>query len=367
MAEILILNNASFSYEQIVRREYDQKALTEFEAYTLEFCAEWLCGKKQFQLQTSGSTGEPKKIRISRKQMQISAALTIQKLGLNSGDKALVCIDTRFIGGKMMLVRAFEADMAMTIIAPSSNPLKGMPENAHFDFTALVPMQLQVMLENSGKEQAILDGMKAIIVGGGAMSRSLEEKIQKLKAPVYSTYGMTETVSHIALKKINGAEKSEHYKAFPGVKLGQDERGCLTISGAMTNGETIVTNDLVTLLGENQFQWEGRIDHVINSGGIKINTEKLEEEAEQAFLDHGINRRFIFAGLPDELLGQKLVLIIEGSPLTTDKENVLMNDFKKTFPAYHIPKQVYYLPKFIETSTSKIQRVQNLEQLKRVL
>src|SRR5690606_8277309 len=145
-----------FSYDQITRREYDFKALTEFEGQTLEFCAEWLNDVESFELQTSGSTGEPKKIAISRTQMQASAALTIQALGLGSGDKALGCMDTRFIGGKMMLVRGFEADMELTIVKPSSNPLKGVGEETHFDFTALVPMQLQTTLEKSSSEKDIL-------------------------------------------------------------------------------------------------------------------------------------------------------------------------------------------------------------------
>lgn len=363
MKRSLFLNQNEFTYEQIFNGEFDHKQLSDFERSTLLFCKDWLNGKAFFELYTSGSTGTPKKIIITRYQMEVSARLTIRKLGLSPGDTAFVCLDTAYIGGKMMLVRGFEGDMKMVVVSPGSNPLNSLIPDTYFEFTAMVPMQLKNSLEGDHLKIKILNRAKAIIIGGGAIDFQLEEVLQIIKAPVYSTYGMTETVSHIALKKMNEPDKTEFFTALEGMKIGQDERGCLTIKGPVTNNEWIVTNDFVKFIDQQTFQWIGRIDNIINSGGIKINAEKLEKQAEQVFSNEGINRRFIFGGMSDELLGEKLVLIIEGKPLPQEKETALVNKLKKTFPAFHAPRQIHYLPVFTETNTGKIQRKRSLEQV----
>lgn len=365
MKRVLILNNKRFSYDQISNDEFNVGLLSDFEKNTLFFCKEWLRGRKVFELQTSGSTGIPKKILIDRHQMVASARLTIDKLGLSAGDTALVCIDTAYIGGKMMLVRAMEGDLNIIAIEPSSDPFKNISPSTSIDFTALVPMQLTVALETNPKGKNLLDNMKAIIVGGGAINLHLENVAQEIKAPVFSTYGMTETVSHIALKKINGPEKEQYFTVFKGIQIGQDERGCLTINGELTNNETIVTNDVVDIIDDYSFQWIGRADNIINSGGIKINAEKLEQKAEQAFSQHKVNRRFIFAGMGDDMLGEKLILVIEGPPLFAEQELALISTLKIILPPYHAPKELRYVSTFTETNTGKIRRKRTIEQLEK--
>lgn len=361
MVDHIILNRKKFTYKEICNKDFDREKLSPFEIGTLEFCSNWLNGQEYFELTTSGSTGTPKPIKIGRKQMEASAALTIEKFGLAPKDRLLICMDTAYIAGKMMLVRGLEGNMAMTVITPTSDPFRDMVPETAFEFTALVPFQLKTILEGKEENKAILDRMKAIIIGGGAVNEALEAQLQQIKAPVYSTYAMTETVSHIALRKLNGQDKEKPYHTLPDVNIGLDARGCLTINAKVTNFETIVTNDLVTIVDENSFIWEGRIDNVINSGGIKIHTEQLENEVGKLLHDLAINKRFFIAGLPDESLGEKVVLILEGEPLESKKRQELIGWFKKVLPAYHIPKGIYYLAKFIETKTGKIQRKKTLD------
>ena len=361
MVDHLILNNRKYYYDQISRDDFDRSQLSVFELGTLEFCRDWLRGQGHFLLTTSGSTGKPKPIQILRSQMEASAVMTIEKLGLEPGDGILVCMDTAYIAGKMMLVRGFEGDMVMTIVTPAANPFNNLPtDNARFEFTALVPLQMKTILEGPEKHLEILDAMKAIIIGGGVVSSTLEEVIQRIKSPVYSTYGMTETVSHIAMRRLNGSTKSQTYHTMSGVIIGLDDRGCLTINAPVTNFETIVTNDLVTIVDGSSFTWEGRIDNVINSGGIKIHTEQLEQSIEKLLHQLSLQNRFFVAGIPHESLGEMVVLVIEGEPLKKNVETALLSALKKFLPAYHVPKKVYYLPQFAVTVTGKVQRKKSL-------
>lgn len=210
--------------------------------------------------------------------MQASARLTGQTLGLQPGDAALVCLNVRYVAGVMMLVRGLELGLSLTIQEPSGNPLANLdPATDRFAFAAFVPLQLQTILEQTPDKMPILNGMKAIVVGGAATSLALERALQVITAPVYATYGMTETVSHIALRRLNGPDASEVFTALDGVTLGTDERGCLHSTAAATNFEQIQTNDVVELIDPAHFRLLGRADRVINSGGVKIQPERVEQ------------------------------------------------------------------------------------------
>jgi o-succinylbenzoate---CoA ligase len=362
----LKLNQHWFRWEEITRIDtLEQLAgwsmLNDYERNTLIFCQEWLTGKKSFTLHTSGSTGSPKPITIARSQMQASARMTAKALGLEKGDSALVCLNTAYIAGKMMLVRGFEVGMVMTIITPQANPLADFSIAEHFHFTALVPMQLKTMLEETPEKLSILQGMKAIIVGGGPVDKTLENALQTINAPIYSTYGMTETVSHIALRRLNGAEASGQYQVLNDIEIGTDTRGCLTIKGRVTGYQELVTNDIVTITDPKHFLWLGRIDNVINTGGVKVHPESIEALIEKLFMQMHIQRRFFVAGLADERLGESVILIIEGKALGRDIENTLLHSMSKELHPYAIPKSIYYLPAFYLTPTYKIARKINLE------
>jgi O-succinylbenzoic acid--CoA ligase len=304
----------------------------EFEKEIGVFLFDWFDNKSYIELSTSGTTGVPKRIRIEKQAMVHSALATGDFFDLHPGDKALHCLSTKYIAGKMMFVRSFILGLDLDYVSPSSHP---MEENtAQYDFVAMVPLQV----ENSLKE---LKNVKKLIVGGAKMSSDLEKSLFQLKTKIYETYGMTETITHIAAKEIG--EKA--FTILPEVKIHQDNRKCLVIDAPKISSETIITNDIVELVNENQFIFLGRIDNVINSGGVKLIPEQIE-----AKLTGKINSRFFVAGIPDPVLGEKLVLIIEGADQNLD-ETVFdgLDKFEK-------PKAVFYVPEFTETLNGKIKR-----------
>jgi O-succinylbenzoic acid--CoA ligase len=264
--DTFVLNGTAYSRQQLLDGCV-QAQLSDYERRVLQFCQQWLAGQETFTLQTSGSTGQPKAIQLTRAQMITSAHWTGEALGLRPGDRALVCLSVAYIAGMMMLVRGFELGLQVTVIEPMSRPLAHFPPTVRFDFTAMVPLQLHETLRGTPHESVILDHMKAVLIGGAPISLALEEYSQRVQAPLYHTYGMTETVSHIALRRFNGPQRSDYFLPFDEVRLGKDARGCLTITSALTRGETLQTNDLVALQTDGSFRWLGRIDNVINSGG----------------------------------------------------------------------------------------------------
>jgi o-succinylbenzoate---CoA ligase len=347
----LILNGKEIIYDDILNGKYP--ASGPFENFTLQFSKDWLSEKKQFSIFTSGSTGKPKEIILNRDQMVASARMTGLALGLKKDDRSFICLNTEFIAGMMMLVRGFELEMRMTISEPTANPLKNIPSTEKFDFTAMVPMQMQKILEESTDKINILHGMKAVLLGGSPVSASLEENLQIIKAPVYSTYGMTETVSHIALRRLNGEHRSELYSVLDGVNTGKDERGCLTINAPSTRHHTIITNDLVELTGKHTFRWLGRIDNVINSGGYKIHTDYLEEKIDRIFHEAGIQNRLFISSMPDSEFGEIGVLVVEGRIDQISALKLLKEKLKK----FEVPKKMVLIEKFPETPTGKIDRI----------
>lgn len=351
----LVLNGQMYTAEKILQLPADLSHQHPFSFPILQFCRQWLSGQEKFIIHTSGSSGKPKAITISRPQMQASARQTMEALGIRRGAKALLCINPAYIGGKMMLVRAMEHQMQLIAVEASSNPFLQLPPKSSFDFTALVPLQLEAILQNP-HSRTVLQKIKAVIVGGAPVSLSLRQQLQSIDTLVYSTYGMTETVSHIALQRLNGPEEEDFFTAFPGVSLDRDERGCLIISGEVTAGEEIITNDVVELMEGRRFRWFGRADNIINSGGIKIQPEWIERLAEKLLGQLGHQRNLFAWGLPDEQLGQRLVLFVEGAPLAEKTEKAWKNLLKEQLVKYKLPKAIYYQKEFCQTTSGKIQK-----------
>lgn len=344
MAKIMQIDN--FKNFPLPHSKYDQKVF--------DFCEKWFSGQKEFTLKTSGSTGEPKPIILTRFQMEASAKLTGKTFDLQSKDKALVCLNVEYIAGIMMLVRGMVLGLELTIIEPNSNPLENL-EIQDFDFAAFVPLQLQKILENEDQIK-ILNKMKAIIVGGAAVNKVLEKAIQLLQVPVYSTYGMTETVSHIAIRQLNGTNKSNHFQVLEGVKIGIDEKNCLNIIADATNHALVQTNDMVEIMNENEFKLIGRFDNIINSGGVKIQLEKVEKIFEEFISD----KRFFTFGMDDEKLGQKLILVVETEHFA---DEMLLIKAKENLSKYEIPKQIFTINSFSETPTGKIDKKATIKRL----
>lgn len=318
-----------------------------------DFMMSWLTGKDDFILHTSGSTGTPKDILIKRDQLRSSAVMTGAALDLQQGSRALVCLNVSYIAGTMMLVRGMELGLDLSIVEPSSNPLLEL-DNIDFDFVAMVPLQLSTCLAN-GKTKTKVNRLGKILLGGAPVDLSLQKEIELLSIPVYHSYGMTETVSHIALKKLNHPKSENDYTVLPAVKFGVDDRGCIFLQGAVTNNEKIQTNDLVEITSKNTFNWIGRVDNVINSGGVKIVLDKVDQVIAAVFYNLGYENKFFSWYENDEKLGQKLILIIQKAGAELSAEDVL-EEIRKRISTYETPKHVYFVQDFIKTPTEKIDK-----------
>ncbi|GAA3520567.1 AMP-binding protein [Aquimarina addita] len=315
------------------------------------FLLDWLDSNNYIIVQTSGSTGTPKKIKIYKQHMINSAKATGKFFKVEEGTTALLCLSASYIAGKMMLVRAMVLGWKIDVVPPRANVLDTVYKQ--YDFCAMVPLQLDNSINR-------LHLIKKLIVGGGAVSQNLKELIQGIKTKVFETYGMTETVTHIAARRINPKKKDKKeaffFKALPAITLSTDDRNCLLIKAPQLTDETIYTNDVVELKTYKKFIWKGRYDNVINSGGIKLFPEEIEVKLQLL-----ISCRFFIAGVPDDSLGNKLILLIEQ---TYDKE--LKATLKEAIQhltiltKYEAPKEIYFLEQFIETKTGKIQRNKTL-------
>lgn len=342
------LNGIPYTKPDLKALAYDLvKEGSDFEKSIGNFLSDWLDEKSTIEVQTSGSTGTPKNILLKKQHMVNSALATGEYFDLKKGNTAFLCLPTDYIAGKMMLVRAMILGLELDYVEPTSSPLSGLSKD--YDFAAMVPLQL----ENSLKE---IEMIKTLIVGGTVVSRSLKEKVQEKNTAVFETYGMTETITHVAVRRINGVV--EHFNAIPNLAFSIDNRDCLVISAPKVSDNPIITNDIVNLISETEFQWLGRYDTIINSGGIKLFPEQIEEK-----LSSLLSNRFFVAGIPDEKLGQKLVLIVEGE--IDSNELIRILDEFVALERFEIPKNIYALPEFVTTDTGKIRRKENLLLIKK--
>lgn len=331
------LNGFQLDRDDLCRVAYSFiKEGEEFEKPVGDFLLDWFDSKSYIEMQTSGTTGTPKIISVNKQAMVDSALATGDFFDLMPGNKALQCLPVKYVAGKMMLVRAMILGLDLEFVAPSSHPLRN--NELDFDFVAMVPLQAQ----NSTQE---LKKVKKMIVGGAAINKTLEKQLLKLPTEVYETYGMTETITHIAARKLG--EKA--FTVLPNVTISYDERNCLVIHAPRISDEVIITNDIVELVNENQFIFLGRMDNVINSGGIKLIPEQIEEK-----LSHKIHSRFFISSKPDKELGEKVVLIIEGEK--QDFDDTLYESLDK----YEKPREIIFKRHFKETPTGKILRKDSL-------
>ena len=327
----------------------------------LAFAWQWVHGTPTFELSTSGSTGQPQTLVASRQRMIVSIELTQQALRLTRQHRALLCISADFVGGKMMLARALHLGMDIVCVPPSAHPLLSLVPSP--DFLAMVPLQLQTVLED---DPGYLAHTHATIIGGAPVGPALEETVrQRVHAPVYSTYGMTETLSHIALRRLNGPEASDHFRVLGDTQIATDSRGCLRVRGRITDGAWLTTNDLVTLRDERHFLWKGRYDWVINSGGVKVSPERVEPIVEAHLLRY-LPRplpRFLVAGVADPRLGERVVLLIESDRKPAALSSDWLDRLSSALPTYHSPQEVHYIATFAETANGKVDRRATAAQL----
>ena len=332
---------------------------------TLEdFLSEWNNGSDRVLVHTSGSTGKPKPMRVEKKRMLNSARITCDFLGLKPGDSALLCMSLDYIAGKMVVVRSIERHLHLISVPPSGHPLKDVDEE--ITFAAMVPMQVYNTLQVP-EERERLSRIRHLIIGGGAIDATLEQELQSLPGDIaiWSTYGMTETLSHIALRRINGDEPSEWYQPFDSVHISQTEEGCLVIDAPQVCAETLVTNDIVEIepyiynkVEKLRFRIKGRQDNVICSGVIKIQIEEVE-----TLLKPHLEKPFMLAKKKDGKFGEIAVLLTEDEDIKKveatvrrllSDESEKSSDHKKY--KYWIPKEFRYVEHLPLTETGKPKR-----------
>lgn len=354
-------NGRYISIEKIVHQEAE--AQTPFESRTFAFIKDWLTGTEDFTLTTSGSTGPPKTITISKKQMVISVMRSAEKLGLQKNTRALVCIDTKYIGGLMMVARCLTLGLKMMILDPVANPLVKIPVHKCVQFTAFVPYQIAAMLES--KHPHLLNTPRQVIIGGASLHPKYIEQLDRYLCEFYETYGMTETLSHVALRLLNTTGKQQYFETLPGVSIRQDDRGCLVVEADYLSAP-VVTNDLVDIVAPGKFTWLGRWDNVINTGGVKVMPEKVEKVIGDIFYKHGFNYRFFVAALPDEKLSNKIILVIEGVEFSSEILQAALADVRTQVSSYEFPKEVYSHPSFATTGSHKVDRNETLPGITRL-
>lgn len=340
---------------------------------TLEdFLSEWNNDSDRVLVHTSGSTGKPKPMMVEKKRMLNSARITCDFLGLKPGDSALLCMSLDYIAGKMVVVRSIERHLHLISVSPSGHPLKNIDlkdVNGEITFAAMVPMQVYNTLQVP-EERERLTHIRHLIIGGGAIDASLEKELQALPGniAIWSTYGMTETLSHIALRRINGAEASEWYQPFDSVKISQTDEGCLVIDAPLVCAETLLTNDIVEIepyiynkVEKTRFRIKGRKDNVICSGGIKIQIEEVE-----ALLKPYLEKPFMLAKKKDEKFGEIAVLLTEDEDLKKVEATIRRllsgksDDSNKSSESkshkYWIPREFRYVEHLPLTETGKPKR-----------
>ena len=345
---------------------------------TLEdFLSEWNNDSDRVLVHTSGSTGKPKPMMVEKMRMLNSARITCDFLGLKPGDSALLCMSLDYIAGKMVVVRSIERHLHLISVSPSGHPLKdidlkdanGKDVNGEITFAAMVPMQVYNTLQVP-EERERLTHIRHLIIGGGAIDASLEKELRSLPGniAIWSTYGMTETLSHIALRRINGAEASEWYQPFDSVKISQTDEGCLVIDAPLVCAETLVTNDIVEIesyiynkVEKLRFRIKGRKDNVICSGGIKIQIEEVE-----ALLKPHLEKPFMIAKKKDEKFGEIAVLLTEDEDLKKVEATIRRllsgksDDSNKSSESkshkYWIPREFRYVEHLPLTETGKPKR-----------
>ncbi|MBL1008764.1 MAG: AMP-binding protein [Escherichia coli] len=347
---------------------------------TLEdFYSEWNNDSDRVLVHTSGSTGKPKPMMVEKKRMLNSARITCDFLGLKPGDSALLCMSLDYIAGKMVVVRSIERHLHLISVSPSGHPLKDI--NGEITFAAMVPMQVYNTLQVP-EERERLTHIRHLIIGGGAIDASLEKELRSLPGniAIWSTYGMTETLSHIALRRINGDEASEWYQPFDSVKISQTDEGCLVIDAPLVCAETLVTNDIVEIepyiynkvekhdkeekhdkVEKLRFRIKGRKDNVICSGGIKIQIEEVE-----ALLKPHLEMPFMIAKKKDEKFGEIAVLLTEDEDLKKVEATIRRllsgksDDSNKSSESkshkYWIPREFRYVDHLPLTETGKPKR-----------
>jgi o-succinylbenzoate---CoA ligase len=345
---VLHLNFGNIYRNETLITEYESKlssSVPEWQKDVYRFILQWLDPVDHITVKTSGSTGEPQKIILKREWMLYSALQTCRFFNLNVSSTALLCMPAAYIAGKMMIVRGFASKLNLICTEPSANPFADL--ETVIDFAAITPYQLYASLETLKTAP-----VKTIIVGGGEISDSMNRKIQDLPVNIFATYGMTETSSHIAIRKVNTPDKDDYFTVIGETAITSDPRGCLVLENPDLFEGTLITNDLVEIADKNRFRWLGRFDNIINSGGIKIIPEAIE-----ITISNLRKEKMIITSLKDDQLGEKVVLAIETDQMNDDEKTELIQKIKQQVPIYSDPRKVFAVKELPLTPNGKPNRI----------
>lgn len=311
-----------------------------------EFCQQWNDDSPQLLVHTSGSTGKPKPIWVEKKRMEASAKTTCEFLRLKEGDTALLCMPLDYIAGKMMVVRSIVGSLRLIAVDPSSHPLRGLHEPPVF--AAMVPMQVYGTLQVAS-EREMFKKTRHVIIGGGAIDKKLESELRAFPNAVWSTYGMTETLSHIALRRISGNEASEWYTPFNNVEVSLTADGRLIVNAPLVCESPVTTNDIAEIAPDGKhFRILGRADNVICSGGIKLQIEEIETALHEA-----MPGPFVITKKKDEKFGETVVMLTTSEDI--DKVKAICKEHLSRFQQ---PRHFIHIDRIPLTETGKPARAE---------
>ncbi|PLW97155.1 MAG: o-succinylbenzoate--CoA ligase [Marinilabiliales bacterium] len=330
-----------------------EKHVNAFEKELLAFIIDWFSPSQFINAQTSGSTGKPKEIQLLKKYMMASAVTTNSFFNLKKKDKILLCLPMSFIAGKMMVVRALAGSLDLYFSEPSSKPVI---IDEQIKFTAMVPLQVSSLLNENIDA---IENIEKLIIGGAFISGLLFGQLQQIKTQVWQTYGMTETMTHIAIRKLNGAKRQNRYQPLPGVSVKLDQRGCLVVKAKHLGVDELVTNDLADIEKNGTFQILGRVDDVIVSGGLKFNPVEIENK-----LSGIVSNDFFIGSLDDHELGQKLLLFIEKGGQVERRIFDIWSQLEERLERLEMPKEIIFIGSFARTAAGKTDRISTIKEYK---
>lgn len=315
------------------------------ESQLSSFLTEWNNDAPTVSVSTSGSTGVPKVIQIEKARMIESAKSTCSFLNMKQGNTALLCMPLDYIAGKMMVIRSIVAGLRLITVEPSGHPLHGITE--HIDLAAMVPLQIYNSL-SVPSELAVLSDISNTLIGGGAIDTQMEEKLRTVKGQLWSTYGMTETLSHIALRAVNGPRRSPAYTPLDGVYISLSADSTLVIDAPKISPSILTTNDIAKLNADGTFTIIGRKDNVICSGGIKIQIEEVE-----TVLERDLPMPFAITSTHDEKFGEAVIMLVKADRITDDILSAISH-----LPKYWQPKSIILTDHIPTTGTGKKARAE---------
>ncbi|WP_185882731.1 AMP-binding protein [Blattabacterium cuenoti] len=333
-----------FTYNHIFRNHFDSYWKKKIHS----FIKDWYSMNPKIVSFTSGTTGSSKMIFLRKKYMYERALKTVEFLKLNRKKvTGLLCLPINSIGAKMFLIRAMIFKWKVFFVPPSSNPMVHIKN--YFDIVSMTPMQVFYSIKK-------LQYVKILLIGGAPINKDLEKRLESIRTTdCYATYGMTETSGHIAIRKVNGWNKTLFYQPFNDISVDIDQKNCLKIR-FLSNNKLFITNDIVQLVSKNMFIWIGRYDGIINSGGVKIIPEIVEKDL-KFFIPN--NKRFFLSSIPDHVLGEKLILVIESFPFSLKIPKSIFIGEKQFF----YPKKIVFVPHFIENELGKIQKIKIVKKI----